>query len=151
MPSNIAPTVTKLPWLRWSASKQVSVNKGLARNWQRCFPDEDIRVPDGWEHAIELNGHMVSFAFCKIINSPHGNDGEYITVKMGMTRAEMRQDERKTEPTYFFVPVRAALKPQQEESGERLSSDEWLKAAAICSITEAKMEELRRGQKIRVN
>jgi hypothetical protein len=147
----MASETCKVPHLRYSMRKTVDVNRGLARNWARCFNLDSIRVPEGWEHALEINGRMYSFAFCSFTNATKCADGEYIMVIDRYSREQALGREAKIEARYYALPVMSVLRPTQEDGGTRFTADEYLRTNAACTFTESCLEKARRAKTIKVN
>ena len=133
--------------LKYSAKQSVDVNRGLAKNWKREFFQDDVRVPDGWVHSLELNGRMVRFAFVRITGAKIP-DGNYVIVVYCGTLADAKGGT--WSETSFVLPVMAALKPQREDDGKPLPPVlDYLMENALATWTKEQMEQWRKEKKVR--
>jgi hypothetical protein len=146
------PTRSTLPTLKFSATKSVDVNKGMATNWKRCFKHDDIRVPEGWVHALEINGRMYSFSFVKLTNATKCADGEYICVIDKFGRDEVLGQKVIPFPhdeTYYLLDVMVALRPQDD--GRIQLVDHYLADRCVVYFKKSTLEKARREKKIQIN
>lgn len=133
--------------LKYSCNRTVNVNRGLAKNWQRAFEHDDIRVPDGWEHSLEINGRMYRFAFARVSNAKIKDD-TYIVVVDAYSREEAL-GHSPTMERYYICPVMAILQPFPEEV-DATFVDQYLRAIAATSFTEYDKKKWIDEKKLRI-
>ena len=134
--------------------KAVDVTRGMGRNWIRHFQQSDVRIPEGWVHALEISGRMVSFAFVRITGG-HIVDDTYILVSAkGDRNAALAGDGSWDASTrYYVMRVMDVLRPVKEDDGSipgNGSAWGYLEEVSLVSFTHNQKKEWEASKKLAV-
>ena len=133
--------------------KAVDVNKGLGRNWIREFKSNDVRIPEGWVHAIEVDRKMVSFSFVKVSNAKiPSNSYILVTTKGTRDQALTHDGSFQSNCIYYVMPVMSVLRPQKEDDSKPLGRiEDYLFENAVAWYTENQKKQWMKEKKLSIH
>ena len=140
------------PTIKFSMKKRVLVNKGLARNWTRSFSfTDDIRVPEGWESSLEINGRMVRFSFARSQNGRKIPNGECIIVIDKCSRDEALNGKAGATERWYLMPVMSVLRPIKEDGQQMPDVVEYLRENCLATFNREDKDRWVKEGKLKIN
>lgn len=133
------------------SNKKFVVGGKLYERMKKFFDQDVIQYPPGWEGALSINNHYVTFCPCRVFGSKSCDSVKwYMYVKVHGTREQMTSGTMDFDNNrVFLVPYDRITKLGTENDKSRLRFTEYLDQMADSAFTQGEAKAWKKEGKLR--